>query len=747
MSRAAGRRRSTAPAAVASLAALVVAVTVVQLTGTASSPQRGLDEAVAVAGASHLLDAGWPRALLGDGGPLAAPALWQLAGLARASSVLGFDALAAAPSVVQGGRWLVLPAAVLCAALLWVLARRTGLSTGVAAVAVLVGALSPAAVALHRVVSPEALALPWALAGLVVLATRPGAPRRPASALAGSALLAVGAATSPLVLLLVPLAVAARLGRLAPPATGHRSGAVPPPGYAAGHRRRGRHRPVPRRPPWWERLAPVRPARPPRTRDGIATAAACAVLLGLGALVGVRAAGSLSEGLDPGPRGTGGLATSTSGVQALATWAQLDVVVPVLVLVLVPVALWGRAWRVHALAAGAAVAAVVVLDLPAVAVAVALVPCALFVAAAAGSLAARVSGAPHPAPGGGPAAGRARTALSAAGALALTLGTGAVWAAETRAVAARSTDVPVAEATAWLLRQPDAGGVLADLSVLLDLSRSGEERLIALAPDGTLRGRLPAQRGVDQWVVETAAVRDAGERDTRTGQVLAASRQVQAFGQGPDRVAVRVLDAVSAGIASPADDDPPAPADETQAAPTPPSTPPPTAAPTPPPTAAPSPPPTASPTQAPPPASPLPTLPPVPPPTELPTGVSDPRASAELAANPNLVFGPEAARVLAEEPIDTRLLALLAVLAAEHDLSVTDFPLAEGQSEGDLRRTALIDAVDGRSLTSDPAAADDVVAELAAQDPSYRPQLQAATVTGDGPPVRQLVVRLPAPTR
>jgi hypothetical protein len=319
------------------------------------------------------------------------------------------------------------------------------------------------------------------------------------------------------------------------------------------------------------------------------------------------------------------------------------------------------------------------------------------------------------------------------------LGTGAVWAAETRAVAARSTDVPVAEATAWLLRQPDAGGVLADLSVLLDLSRSGEERLIALAPDGTLRGRLPAQRGVDQWVVETAAVRDAGERDTRTGQVLAASRQVQAFGQGPDRVAVRVLDAVSAGIASPADDDPPAPADETQAAPTPPSTPPPTAAP--------SPPPTASPTQAPPPASPLPTLPPVPPPTELPTGVSDPRASAELAANPNLVFGPEAARVLAEEPIDTRLLALLAVLAAEHDLSVTDFPLAEGQSEGDLRRTALIDAVDGRSLTSDPAAADDVVAELAAQDPSYRPQLQAATVTGDGPPVRQLVVRLPAPTR
>ena len=39
-----------------------------------------------------------------------------------------------------------------------------------------------------------------------------------------------------------------------------------------------------------------------------------------------------------------------------------------------------------------------------------------------------------------------------------------------------------------------------------------------------------------------------------------------------------------------------------------------------------------------------------------------------------------------------------------------------------------------------------VVADLAAQDPTYRPELQAATVTGDGPPERRLLIQLPPPT-
>ncbi|CAA9418580.1 MAG: hypothetical protein AVDCRST_MAG35-1847, partial [uncultured Quadrisphaera sp.] len=157
--------------------------------------------------------------------------------------------------------------------------------------------------------------------------------------------------------------------------------------------------------------------------------------------------------------------------------------------------------------------------------------------------------------------------------------------------------------------------------------------------------------------------------------------------------------------------------------------------------------------ETPPPADPLPEAPegpstgsptaaPVPPDT---SGVADPQAAAALARNPRIAFSPQAAGVLAAQPVDTRLLALLAVLALDHQLSVSDVPLADGQAPDDLRRTALVDAVDGVPLATTPSAADDVVAALEAQDPLFRPRLEARTVTGDGPPVRQLVIQLPPP--
>jgi hypothetical protein len=721
-------------AATTALVGLVAAVAVVQAVRAGRTPQRGLDEAVAVASAQHVLDGPWPG-LLAPGGPLGAPAAWQLAGLARGSRALGLDALGTAPSVVEGGRWLLVPLAVASAGLLWLLVRRAGLGAGAAAVAVLVGALSPAAVAFHRVVSWEAVALPWALGGAALLATRPqpvvagthpAAPRGPRPAttavavLAGSALLAVGAATAPLLLLVLPLALLARAGRLA-----HGAPAPVPAGWPVRHgRRTGRHRARPAGAAPRSRSVPTR-------AGGWALAAACAALVATGAVVGVRAAGSLDPALTPGPRGTGGLATSTSGAAALLTWLQLDVVVPALVALLALAALGVAAWRPHAVAAGLPVLAVVALDLPAAALVAVLPGAAVLVAAAAATWAAtarrpaprpaaggtdatttaagaRAAARPRP-PGRGGLPGRLGGAAPALGAAAAVAGVGAAWAVQAHGAAQRSDDAPVASAAAYVAAR--GGSVLADTSVAADLGRGGLRPVTALEPDGSVDG---AERD-ETWLVATGAVREAADRDQDTARVLAAARLVRTFGQGPGRVEVMALEGAAVRSGRPAGEAE-GEGPGADAGPLPPARPP----------AA-----TGWPSPAPADAA----------------GVADPRAAAALARNPRIAFTPLAAGVLAEQPVDTRLLALLAVLALDHTLSVTDVPLVDGQAAGDLRRTALVDAVDGVSLSTDPSAADPVVAALTEQDPQFRPRLEARTVTGDGPPVRQLVIQLPPSAR
>jgi len=106
-----------------------------------------------------------------------------------------------APSAVAAGREAMLVAYLVSAVLLWVLARRLGLTRWVAALALVVFGLSPLAVQFHRQVFLDNVATPWILGAFVFACS----PRRRLGAFAASgACLGVATLTSYTALLLVP---------------------------------------------------------------------------------------------------------------------------------------------------------------------------------------------------------------------------------------------------------------------------------------------------------------------------------------------------------------------------------------------------------------------------------------------------------------------------------------------------------------------------------------------------------------
>ncbi|WP_033260625.1 hypothetical protein [Amycolatopsis vancoresmycina] len=123
---------------------------------------------------------------------------WQLSAYTMLSDAFGRSA-----SALAAVRETMLVAGVLGAVLLWVLARRLGLTRWASAAAVLLLAASPLALGLQRLVVVEHLAAVWVL-GALVLITRPGARIRH-DALAAACLLAA-VLTSPLALLFLPAA-------------------------------------------------------------------------------------------------------------------------------------------------------------------------------------------------------------------------------------------------------------------------------------------------------------------------------------------------------------------------------------------------------------------------------------------------------------------------------------------------------------------------------------------------------------
>ncbi|MGH9113615.1 MAG: glycosyltransferase, partial [Acidimicrobiales bacterium] len=127
--------------------------------------------------------------------------------LTTLTSVTG--ALVRAPHAVTEGREAMLAATVASIAVLWVLARRTGLARWSAAIAVAAFGMSPLAVDLHRTVHMANLAVPWMLAAFVA-ACAPGS-RRLTHAVTGG-LLAIAVLTEPVTIAAAP-AVAWQLRR------------------------------------------------------------------------------------------------------------------------------------------------------------------------------------------------------------------------------------------------------------------------------------------------------------------------------------------------------------------------------------------------------------------------------------------------------------------------------------------------------------------------------------------------------
>ncbi len=125
---------------------------------------------------------------------------WQLAGYALVSRAFDRE-----PSPVSAVRETMVIAAVLCAVLLWVLARRLALPIWAATTAVVLMAVSPLAIGLQRVVLVEHLAVMWVLAGLVLIAAPPARARPWHDVLAALCLLAA-VLTSPFALLMLPAA-------------------------------------------------------------------------------------------------------------------------------------------------------------------------------------------------------------------------------------------------------------------------------------------------------------------------------------------------------------------------------------------------------------------------------------------------------------------------------------------------------------------------------------------------------------
>ncbi|VVJ25246.1 Uncharacterised protein [Amycolatopsis camponoti] len=123
---------------------------------------------------------------------------WQLSAYTMVSDAFGRSATALAAV-----RETMLVAAVAGAVLLWVLARRLGLTRWASAAAVVLLAASPLALGLQRLVVVEHLAVVWAL-GALVLVTRPDARIRHDIYAAVCLLAAV--LTSPLALFFLPAA-------------------------------------------------------------------------------------------------------------------------------------------------------------------------------------------------------------------------------------------------------------------------------------------------------------------------------------------------------------------------------------------------------------------------------------------------------------------------------------------------------------------------------------------------------------
>ena len=418
------------------------------------------------------------------------------------------------PNGVAAGRELMLIAAVVSAALLWVLARRLDLPRWGAALAVVLFTVSPLAVEFHRYVYLDNLAVVWLL-GAFVLAL---SPRRDLFAFAGAALcFTVAVLTKETTLLMLPVLA-----------------------WVVWLRSSG-----------GTRRYVVAVSGAVLTLGGLAYVAFALVkgevLPGAGRV-------SLLEGITfqlAGREGSGSIFTSgTIGNTTVGTWLALDPVLPALALLATPLALVVP--RLRPFAVGMLLLLVMLvrpgyLPVPFV---IAMLPLAALLVAGVAVAGTRVGAgrlgrvaeewrhpalAPFAAVVRRPLAGVVVAVIGLAGA-----GAAVTWTAPLRSSLVAPLDTPVSQATQYVVDQVGPQErILTDDAIWVDLVRAGlprEDVVWYYKPDTD--PAVPSGVENYSWVVSTESMRgDVGSAPTVTDAVNDGVR-VAVFGEGDQRVEV-----------------------------------------------------------------------------------------------------------------------------------------------------------------------------------------------------------------
>jgi len=491
------------------LGPLLVLAAVWQGVGMSSSPQRIDDEGtyVAQAYAVQSLGALAHYTYFYDHPPLG----W----LQLAAYTWSTDAFERYPAAVMAGREAMLVVQLVSVVLLWVVARRLGMARWAAGLAVVLFSLSPLAVQFHRTVYLDNIATPWLLASFALALS----PQRRLWAYAGSGLcFAVAVLTKETALLLLP-ALVWQLTRL-----------------GAGTQIR---------------------------RYGLALAGSLLVLIGAFYPVYALAKGELLPG--PGhvslldglrfqllSRTASGsiFQDGTLGNAHVAQWLQLDVVLPALALLSVPLALLVR--RLRPLALGLGLLFVVLLRpgyLP-VPYVIAMLPLAALLIAGVADAAARHRTGRQPAPDAGAVRRLRRRPLLVAAVLvgAVSAGIAApAWAAQQRGLFLAPLDAPSQNAQDWITANVDRQSrLIVDDAFWVDLVRAGFPRqnvvwYYKVDTDPAVERLSPRGWRDYDYLVSTESVRSTRAAEPEVAAASDASTPVAVFGKGEQRIEVRQI--------------------------------------------------------------------------------------------------------------------------------------------------------------------------------------------------------------
>jgi len=486
-------------ASVLVLTPLLIVTALVRFLGMVTSPQRIDDEGTYVAQAYAVQQFGslahytyWY-----DHPPLG----WiQIAGYTWLTG-----AFARAPNAVAAGREAMLLAALVSAFLLFVLARRLGVSRWGAGAALAIMALSPLAVQFQRTVYLDNVATPWAL-GAFVLAL---SPRNRLAATAGAGVaFAVAVLSKETYLLLLPALL----------------------------------------------YLMFRHSAASTRRYALTVATALFVLVGAG--YGLLAV--IKGELLPSPNRVslvGGLEFQLSGRQSsgslldpsslsrrnLDIWLQLDTALPVAAVAAAVAGLLVR--RLRPIAVGTLFLLLMMLRpgyLP-VPYVIALLPFGALLVAGVVDAAVRAA----------VRGGRWRSVGTAAAVVAVLLGGAGVataapaWAGQLNGLVRANLDAPVAQGEAWVKANvPQGQRILVDDAMWVDLVRSGRDRndvvwYYKADTDPAVIDRAPNGWKDYGWIVTTESLRRSADGAPQVAQAIANSTLAATFGDGDVRVEVR----------------------------------------------------------------------------------------------------------------------------------------------------------------------------------------------------------------